>query len=98
MQLEQMTTIIGRIMFFLRQSKSGLITIGPIESYSCAARLALSAVQRGWRYQLCSEVGVISCAARLALSAVQRGWRYQLCSEVGVISCAARLALSPALQ
>ena len=45
MQIEQMTTIVGRISFFRRQSKSGLIIIGPIESYSCAARLALSPAQ-----------------------------------------------------
>ena len=43
MQVEQMTAIIGRIRFFLRQTKSGLTIIGPIES--CAARLALSPAQ-----------------------------------------------------
>ena len=45
MQLEQMTTIIGRVSFIRKQSKPGLIIIGPIESYSCAARLALSPAQ-----------------------------------------------------
>ena len=45
MQIEQMTTIIGQMNFFWRQSKSGLIIIGPIESDSCAARLALSPAQ-----------------------------------------------------